>query len=69
MKNKNHPNILSLWITGEAAKHMESLDIEEVKKDSMNLLRAFLYNVPGFQDLKDPLPMFGRAFQELFKIM
>ena len=51
----NHPNILSLWITGEAAKHMESLDIEEVKKDSMNLLRAFLYNVPGFQDLKDPL--------------
>ena len=51
----NHPNILSLWITGEAAKHMESLDIEEVKKDSMTLLRAFLYNVPGFQDLKDPL--------------
>ena len=51
----NHPNILSLWITGEAAKHMESLDIEEVKKDSMNLLRAFLYNVPGFQDMKDPL--------------
>ena len=51
----NHPNILSLWITGEAAKHMESLDIEEVKRDSMNLLRAFLNNVPGFQDLKDPL--------------
>ena len=51
----NHPNILSLWITGEAAKHMESLDIEEVKKDSMKLLRAFLHNVPGFQDLKDPL--------------
>ena len=62
----NHPNILSLWITGEAAKHMESLDIEEVKKDSMKLLRAFLHNVSGFKDLKDPLHI--QVKQQLFSM-
>ena len=52
---QNFPNIVCLWVTGDAAKHMESLDIETVKKDSMNLLRDFLGNIPEFKNLKDPI--------------
>ena len=51
----NAPNILSLWITGEAAKIIENMDIEKVKQDAMNLLRKFLGNVEAFKDIPDPI--------------
>ena len=36
------PNILLLWLTGAAMRHVETLPDEEVKLDAVNLINRFL---------------------------
>jgi spermine oxidase len=49
----HRPNILSLWVTGEGAKKMESLTNDQIKIDSMILLRKFVGI--DFPDLPEPI--------------
>ena len=37
--------IVSLWLSGEGAKKMESLDIDQVKSDTMKMLRRMTKNI------------------------
>ncbi len=47
------PNILVVWVTGSAARHMETLQADQVMKVSSDLLRRFIQ--PDFPNYTEPV--------------
>ena len=38
----HRPNMLLVWLTGAAMRHVETLTDEEIKSDAVNLINRFL---------------------------
>lgn len=48
----NRPNILSMWVSGHAARHLENLSEEEALQDTMDFIRKFLHK--EYPDIPEP---------------
>ena len=47
--------IVSLWLSGEGAKRVESLNLDQIKSDSMKFLRKMTRNLKNLTDFPNPI--------------
>jgi len=49
----SHPTALSAWLSGESARHIETLDLDHVANSTFQVLKLFLGN--GFHNISTPI--------------